>query len=76
MHNYLEAQSYKSSFNWGKSKEIGPNGISFIPCYCIFNSHVIMQGHIVPARGPLDFGWDPIFQPDGFDQTDEQGSQE
>jgi len=19
--------------------------------------------------GPLDFGWDPIFQPDGFDQT-------
>ena len=22
------------------------------------------QGKIVPARGPLDFGWDPIFQPD------------
>eukprot|EP00968_Pinguiococcus_pyrenoidosus_P023236 scaffold3665_cov244-Pinguiococcus_pyrenoidosus.AAC.6 len=21
-------------------------------------------GRIVPARGPLDFGWDPIFQPD------------
>lgn len=27
------------------------------------------DGTIVPARGPLDFGWDPIFQPDGFDQT-------
>ncbi|KAJ1468302.1 inosine triphosphate pyrophosphatase-like protein, partial [Baffinella frigidus] len=27
------------------------------------------EGKIVPARGPLDFGWDPIFQPDGFDQT-------
>ena len=21
-------------------------------------------GTIVPARGPLDFGWDPVFQPD------------
>jgi len=27
------------------------------------------HGVIVPARGPLDFGWDPIFQPDGFEQT-------
>jgi inosine triphosphate pyrophosphatase len=23
----------------------------------------------VAARGPLDFGWDPIFQPDGFEGT-------
>ena len=23
----------------------------------------------MPARGPKYFGWDPIFQPDGFDQT-------
>ena len=30
---------------------------------------VIMQGKIVPARGPTDFGWDPVFQPDGFEQT-------
>jgi inosine triphosphate pyrophosphatase len=21
------------------------------------------------AQGPLDFGWDPVFKPDGFDQT-------
>ncbi len=27
------------------------------------------DGTIVKARGPTDFGWDPIFQPDGFDQT-------
>lgn len=27
------------------------------------------QGAIVPARGPLDFGWDPVFQPHGHDQT-------
>jgi inosine triphosphate pyrophosphatase len=27
------------------------------------------DGHIVPARGPTDFGWDPVFQPVGFDQT-------
>ena len=26
-------------------------------------------GTIVPARGPPNFGWDPIFQPDGFDKT-------
>ena len=26
-------------------------------------------GQIVEPRGPRDFGWDPCFQPDGFDQT-------
>jgi inosine triphosphate pyrophosphatase len=26
-------------------------------------------GQIVRPRGPFDFGWDPIFLPDGFDQT-------
>ncbi|KAM7258596.1 hypothetical protein ACFE04_014337 [Oxalis oulophora] len=26
-------------------------------------------GKIVPPRGPNDFGWDPIFQPDGYDLT-------
>ncbi|KAJ3279626.1 nucleoside triphosphate pyrophosphohydrolase ham1 [Borealophlyctis nickersoniae] len=27
------------------------------------------EGKIVPARGPNDFGWDPIFQPDGSHET-------
>eukprot|EP00164_Ancoracysta_twista_P003803 GFYU01005099.1.p1 GENE.GFYU01005099.1~~GFYU01005099.1.p1 ORF type:complete len:183 (+),score=70.89 GFYU01005099.1:35-583(+) len=27
------------------------------------------DGKIVEARGPTNFGWDPVFQPDGFDQT-------
>ena len=27
------------------------------------------DGKIVSPRGPTDFGWDPCFQPDGFDQT-------
>jgi inosine triphosphate pyrophosphatase len=27
------------------------------------------HGTIVPARGPTNFGWDPIFQPDGFSET-------
>eukprot|EP01025_Chloroclados_australasicus_P022392 TRINITY_DN2310_c0_g1_i1.p1 TRINITY_DN2310_c0_g1~~TRINITY_DN2310_c0_g1_i1.p1 ORF type:complete len:245 (-),score=26.16 TRINITY_DN2310_c0_g1_i1:385-1119(-) len=27
------------------------------------------DGKIVSARGPTDFGWDPIFEPEGFDQT-------
>ena len=26
-------------------------------------------GKIVDPRGSRDFGWDPVFQPDGFDQT-------
>lgn len=26
-------------------------------------------GKITQPRGPKDFGWDPCFQPDGFDQT-------
>ena len=25
------------------------------------------DGKIVPAQGPTDFGWDPVFMPDGFD---------
>jgi inosine triphosphate pyrophosphatase len=29
----------------------------------------VQDGIIVPARGPVGFGWDPCFQPDGFDQT-------
>ncbi|EFA80359.1 inosine triphosphate pyrophosphatase [Heterostelium album PN500] len=27
------------------------------------------DGTIVPPRGPRDFGWDPVFQPDGFNET-------
>lgn len=27
------------------------------------------EGRIVHARGPADFGWDPIFMPDGFDEV-------
>lgn len=30
----------------------------------------VTKGEIVsPPRGPRDFGWDPIFQPDGYDKT-------
>ena len=27
------------------------------------------QGHIVPSRGITAFGWDPVFQPEGFQET-------
>jgi inosine triphosphate pyrophosphatase len=29
----------------------------------------ITEGKIVPARGPFNFGWDPIFEPEGYDKT-------
>ena len=29
----------------------------------------ITEGRIVEPRGPPNFGWDPCFQPDGFDKT-------
>lgn len=29
----------------------------------------ITKGNIVDSRGPTDFGWDSIFEPEGFDQT-------
>jgi inosine triphosphate pyrophosphatase len=28
-----------------------------------------VPGKIVPARGPPDFGWDPVFLPDGYTET-------
>ncbi|KAI9591972.1 inosine triphosphate pyrophosphatase [Syncephalis fuscata] len=30
---------------------------------------VSSRGRVVPARGPANFGWDPIFEPAGFNQT-------
>lgn len=27
------------------------------------------DGRIVEARGPTNFGWDPVFEPQGFDKT-------
>lgn len=29
----------------------------------------VTKGNIVDSRGPTDFGWDSVFQPEGFDQT-------
>eukprot|EP00899_Mesostigma_viride_P016504 jgi/Mesvir1/24855/Mv22091-RA.1 len=34
------------------------------------------DGTIVPPRGPTNFGWDPIFQPLGYDQTYAEMSKE
>lgn len=29
----------------------------------------VTKGNIVDSRGPTDFGWDSVFEPEGFDQT-------
>ena len=33
------------------------------------HTHTHNAGDHMPARGPPDFGWDPIFQPQGFQLT-------
>ena len=35
-----------------------------------------VPGKIVPARGPTDFGWDPVFLPDGYTETYAEMSKE
>jgi inosine triphosphate pyrophosphatase len=47
------------------------------PCFAVVafclrlpvRRQIVPGMQIVPARGPPDFGWDPVFQPDGFDHT-------
>ena len=36
----------------------------------------IVKGKIVSPRGETNFGWDPIFQPEGYEQTFAEMSQE
>ena len=31
--------------------------------------YCLLKGRIVEARGPNKFGWDPVFQPDGYEKT-------
>ncbi|OQR87493.1 inosine triphosphate pyrophosphatase [Achlya hypogyna] len=41
------------------------NGEATEPVLFVGQTH----GKIVPARGSTDFGWDAVFQPDGFETT-------
>lgn len=44
-------------------------------CYCAGPGEPVhtfegrTEGRIVSPRGPQHFGWDPIFEPEGFDKT-------
>ncbi|KAL8491175.1 hypothetical protein ACS0TY_022995 [Phlomoides rotata] len=63
LNNLLKAYEDKSAYALCIfSLALGPNGdpITFLGK---------TPGKIVPPRGPNDFGWDPVFQPDGYDQT-------
>lgn len=63
LNNLLMAYEDKSAYALcAFSFSIGPNAepVTFLGK---------TRGNIVPPRGPNDFGWDPIFQPDGYEQT-------
>jgi len=63
LNNLLAAYSDKSAYaQCVFAFSLGPG---HTPKVFVGRTH----GRIVPARGPLDFGWDPIFQPDGYDLT-------
>jgi inosine triphosphate pyrophosphatase len=42
----------------------------------IFYFEGVRRGRIVAPRGQSNFGWDPIFQPDGSDKTQAEMTQE
>ncbi|CAK8674914.1 unnamed protein product [Clavelina lepadiformis] len=47
---------------------------TFAFCSATTNNDVMLfrgkcEGMIVPPRGPRNFGWDPCFQPHGYEQT-------
>ncbi|CAN6476943.1 unnamed protein product [Victoria cruziana] len=63
LNNVLKAYDDKSAYALCSfSLALGPNSqpLTFIGK---------TEGKIVFPRGSPDFGWDPIFQPDGFEQT-------
>ncbi|KAJ8616767.1 hypothetical protein MRB53_036139 [Persea americana] len=63
LNNILKAYEDKSAYAMCVfSLALGPNvePVTFVGK---------TQGLIVPPRGPTDFGWDPVFQPDGYQQT-------
>lgn len=50
----------------------GRTEVSYIGTYrtiMLFLTTIVTQGKIVPARGPTNFGWDPVFEPAGYDKT-------
>lgn len=49
----MQKSSYSKEFVWS------------VHCQLLANK----QGDIVPARGPNHFGWDPVFQPKGWEKT-------
>jgi inosine triphosphate pyrophosphatase len=62
LNNLLEAYPDKSAYAQCIFAYGEPNKD---PILFIGQTH----GKIVPARGPTNFGWDPVFQPDGFNET-------
>ncbi len=63
LNNLLAAYSDKTAYaQCIFSYSQGPDAV---PVTFVGRTH----GRIVTARGPSNFGWDPVFLPDGFEET-------
>ncbi|WCJ24204.1 Inosine triphosphate pyrophosphatase family protein [Euphorbia peplus] len=63
LHNLLAAYEDKSAYALCVfSFALGPGSEPIV-----FQGKTM--GEIVPPKGPRDFGWDPVFKPDGYDLT-------
>ena len=79
LHAYSDKTAYAQctfAYSAGTGEDIllftGKTNVSTVVIVCCeltVNPVYVLQGNVVPARGPKYFGWDPIFQPEGFDKT-------
>jgi inosine triphosphate pyrophosphatase len=63
LNNLLAAYSDKTAY--AQCIFSYSQGPEFTPVTFVGRTH----GRIVTARGPSNFGWDPVFLPDGFEET-------
>lgn len=70
---YSEGEGKQVELFIGRTKVCVRGKLFCDPTSCYYLACLLFsfgsKGRIVPARGPPNFGWDPIFQPEGFEET-------